>query len=303
MGFWSGFNNVITLGGAHRMGKAKQRHARCLNEYHRLVRCLVTINANSKEIIERLRQAFGRTRLKLSVANRILYPKCLTSHTLSRETANLSRTNGSQALAPLRHSGNFGLGSTELAMIGVGSGTAAALAAWSGVQILGTASTGAAISGIYGAAAHNAGWAVFGGGAFAAGGGGMTLGHVILPGIGTVIAVGFAAITTHIQADRINEMCDQIESVNKKNALALHCNESELWKLQGAESIFNRSDQQLQNAVRIACRRLRRFGWLTVFSRWIRFKLNGQYYTQREQHYVRSLEVAVDDFMMAFGVH
>jgi len=60
------------------------------------------------------------------------------------------------------------------------------------VGLFGTASTGTAIAGLSGAAAWNATLAWFGGGAIAAGGGGMALGAVVLGGValGPALAVG-----------------------------------------------------------------------------------------------------------------
>jgi hypothetical protein len=66
---------------------------------------------------------------------------------------------------------------------GAGLGLAASTGAWVLVAHLGTASTGAAISGLVGAAAHNAILAWFGGGALAAGGGGMLLGGLTISAI------------------------------------------------------------------------------------------------------------------------
>jgi hypothetical protein len=63
------------------------------------------------------------------------------------------------------------------------AGVAAGQGAFALVGLLGTASTGAAINGLAGAAAWNATLAWFGGGALAAGGGGMALGAWVLGGI------------------------------------------------------------------------------------------------------------------------
>jgi hypothetical protein len=72
------------------------------------------------------------------------------------------------------------------------TGAAAGYGAVGLVGLFGTASTGAAIAGLSGAAATNATLAWFGGGALAAGGGGMALGSVVLGGIaiGPALAVG-----------------------------------------------------------------------------------------------------------------
>ena len=72
------------------------------------------------------------------------------------------------------------------------TGALGALGAYSAVGIWGTASTGAAIGGLSGVAATNASLAWFGGGALAAGGGGMVAGTAILSGI-IVLPVAFVA--------------------------------------------------------------------------------------------------------------
>jgi len=66
---------------------------------------------------------------------------------------------------------------------GVGAGVLLGWGTYGGVMALGTASTGTAIATLSGAAATNATLAWLGGGAIAAGGGGMALGSVILGGI------------------------------------------------------------------------------------------------------------------------
>lgn len=66
---------------------------------------------------------------------------------------------------------------------GIGAGVLLGWGTYGGVMALGTASTGAAIGGLSGVAATNATLAWLGGGALAAGGGGMALGTVVLGGI------------------------------------------------------------------------------------------------------------------------
>jgi hypothetical protein len=72
------------------------------------------------------------------------------------------------------------------------AGTAASQGVISLVGLFGTASTGAAISGLSGAAAWNATLAWLGGGSLAAGGGGMALGTIVLGGIavGPALMIG-----------------------------------------------------------------------------------------------------------------
>jgi hypothetical protein len=71
------------------------------------------------------------------------------------------------------------------------AGVASAGAAYSAVAAFGAASTGTLISTISGIAASNATLAWLGGGALAAGGGGIALGTIVLGGIGIIPAVSY----------------------------------------------------------------------------------------------------------------
>ncbi len=75
------------------------------------------------------------------------------------------------------------LGGLSSAAAGTAGGFAAAGATTALITTFGTASTGAAIFGLHGAAATNALLATLGGGALAAGGGGMALGKIVLGGL------------------------------------------------------------------------------------------------------------------------
>jgi hypothetical protein len=70
------------------------------------------------------------------------------------------------------------------------------------VTALGTASTGAAISGLSGAAANSAMLAALGGGSLAAGGGGMALGSIVLGGITVGPAMAFGGIAIAAEGEK-----------------------------------------------------------------------------------------------------
>jgi hypothetical protein len=70
------------------------------------------------------------------------------------------------------------------------------------VTALGTASTGAAISGLSGAAANSAMLAALGGGSLAAGGGGMALGSIVLGGITVGPAIAFGGIAIAAEGEK-----------------------------------------------------------------------------------------------------
>lgn len=86
----------------------------------------------------------------------------------------------------------------------VGAGTA-----YSAVAALGAASTGTLISSISGAAATNATLAWLGGGALAAGGGGIALGTIVLGGIGVIPAVSYLAWKGNLDYTKKKEIVDQ----------------------------------------------------------------------------------------------
>jgi hypothetical protein len=74
-------------------------------------------------------------------------------------------------------------------LAGAGAGTLATAGAFALAGAFGTASTGAAIGGLSGAAATNATLAWFGGGALSAGGGGMATGGLVVLGAAGVVAI------------------------------------------------------------------------------------------------------------------
>jgi hypothetical protein len=120
-------------------------------------------------------------------------------------------------------------------LLGVAAtGIAAGYGAVGLVGLFGTASTGAAISGLSGAAATNATLAWLGGGAIAAGGGGMALGTAVLGGIvvGPALAVGGFmlaaqgeealakareyAITVNTEVPKIEAACEFLKQVKQR---------------------------------------------------------------------------------------
>jgi len=92
---------------------------------------------------------------------------------------------------------------------GLGGGAALAFGAYNGTMLLGTASTGTAISTLSGAAATNATLAWLGGGSIAAGGGGVALGTMVLGGI---VAGPALAIFGHIVGNKGEEALNNARS-------------------------------------------------------------------------------------------
>ena len=101
------------------------------------------------------------------------------------------------------------LGGLSGAAAGAAGGFAAAGATTSAVMALGTASTGTAIASLSGVAATNATLATLGGGAIAAGGGGMALGSAILSAttLGAGVLVG--GVIFNLVGEKLSDQADQ----------------------------------------------------------------------------------------------
>lgn len=111
------------------------------------------------------------------------------------------------------------LGGLGGAAVGTAGGFAAAGATTSAVMALGTASTGTAIASLSGAAATNATLAALGGGALAAGGGGIALGTTILGattlGVGLLVGGVIFSVTGGKLSDKADEAWNQMIKAEK----------------------------------------------------------------------------------------
>ncbi|MFY1832168.1 hypothetical protein ACN47A_40080 [Myxococcus fulvus] len=85
---------------------------------------------------------------------------------------------------------------------GVGTGVSTAAGAWALASTFGAASTGTSLSALTGAALTKATLAWFGGGAIAAGGGGMVAGMTVLGGMVALPAVALLAVFSHASASK-----------------------------------------------------------------------------------------------------
>lgn len=92
------------------------------------------------------------------------------------------------------------------------SAVVAQQAALAGVRSLAAAGTGAAISGLSGAAAESATLAWLGGGALATGGGGVAAGGLVLTGVAVAPAMLLGGITLAVQGDKARTQAEQYKS-------------------------------------------------------------------------------------------
>jgi len=154
--------------------------------------------------------------------------------------------------------------------------------------------------GLHGEAASSAGWAWFGGGSLAAGGGGMALSHVILPGIGTAVAVTVSAGISHSEANKIAKKCEEIEAANKKNSLVLSTVRAGVKATNTFETKLVYWNQYLAEELKVARTALFRFGPISWLVRMLRYLFRGVYYNSDELLVIDRLGKAVERFLSQF---
>jgi hypothetical protein len=219
MGFIKGtislISNVATLGGAYRLEEAKALYRMSYSEHEKL--CKET--RRFKKEIDTNVCAIGAS----LTAIRPLLIKCGKILKSTHDANSIEFTYTVKTISSVEK-----FHSDFNAAIGIGAGTAAggslAVGSWALVGALGSAGTGAAISGLSGAAATNATLAWLGGGTLAAGGAGVSGGMAVLGGIVAVPLIAIASYSTHKKANEIHEetvKLDRVIGEQKKHLLAL----------------------------------------------------------------------------------
>lgn len=170
--------NVATAGGHYRVEQAKQNHEARRCEYKASQYAYESAKNALQDSVSLLNAEAMHCAQLLSDARDIV-ERLSWKETTSNlpELANFAMSSMVNVDSVLREI-DTAIESGRAAEIGAATGAAA----WLLVSHLGTASAGAAIGGLSGAAATNAVLAWFGGGALAAGGGGMALGGLVLGG-------------------------------------------------------------------------------------------------------------------------
>jgi hypothetical protein len=292
--------DVTSLGGTYRMRNQASRYTQLRETYDRLQNQIAEVNADLLAAVVAVKNRVRISTRHLRSAASILRPFGIgAAHGLNgvKEQRSLVQT----ASVASATQGDFRTMNTNVPTgVGAGAGVGVAVGSWGAVQVIGHASTGAAMAGLHGAAAANAGWAWFGGGSLATGGGGMTAGHFVLPGIGTALALAISSTISHREANRISKYCDELEGVNQKNSSALAKVRSDLSSVKGLEAKLRSEDRLLYEALKAAKRKVRRFGLLSHVWRLIRYWVKGYYYTREEFSLVAKLDAAVLRFVSAF---
>jgi len=306
MGFWkSAFEvaqDVTSLGGTYRLRENNKRLRQLVQVYSRIREQLSESCGELAATVVRAQAQISRSEKRLGVAGRILNPLQLRGDPARCSLLTFGPSAAVTTLGPLNGPTGMpeSMGTMASTASGIGAGAVATATSWGAAHALGHASTGAAMAGLHGAAASSAGWAWFGGGSLAAGGGGMALGHLVLPGIGTAVAIAVSATMSHSEANRVDKSCSDLEEANHKNTSALVVSQASLAKVLDLEGRLIGQDKLLADALNEAKRRLFGLGFLSHLWRLLRYWFRGYYYSTEEFAHVDRLASAVERFVDAF---
>lgn len=196
-------NEIITLGGASRLEEAKQAYQETYDGYLVLYEEAEGYQGKVEENVKAIGAALTEAKAYLEHSEKLI-------HRSLQDKSGLNVDIGGQALDKASY---FNSGFNSAVNVGAGSiaGGSLAVGSWALVTAVGSASTGAAISGLSGVAATNATLAWFGGGALAAGGAGIAGGAAVLSGLFAIPLVYFAAKGSHQKAEEFEEAKTKIE--------------------------------------------------------------------------------------------
>lgn len=196
-------NEIVTLGGASRLEEAKRAYQEKHDEYLVLYKEANGYKTEIEENIKAMGDALTQAKTYLEMSEKII--KCSVY-----DTSGLNVEFGKRTLDKVD---KFNSEFNSAISVGAGSiaGGGLAVGSWALVTALGSASTGAAISGLSGVAATNATLAWFGGGALAAGGAGMAGGMAVLGGLIALPMIYFAAKGSHKKAKEVEEAKTKVE--------------------------------------------------------------------------------------------
>ncbi len=218
MGFWKGFSdvamNVITLGGHSAVQDSNDLYDRRLREHRTSVKQFERARSTFHKAVEELGEETAAAIAMIEVAQDFV--QRLSYDEVSSALPNVPRFTPPDLSDVNRLITDFN--AAVEAGKGAGLGLAASTGAWVLVAHLGTASTGAAIGGLAGTAAHSAILAWFGGGALAAGGGGMALGGLVVGGLLALPLLGYSAFKSYSQSSKLDSESSKAESATAENA-------------------------------------------------------------------------------------
>ena len=201
--------NLVTLGGYEQLEAAKATNASVYREYEANRNKLYSMESKRVEnlsilgelVIESLKAAKKSRKFLRHVGRKHAALPSVSALPSSEFRQDITLDNVDRIIA--EYSSSVSVAG------GAGAGAAVAAGSWSLVALVGSATTGTAISTLSGVAATNATLAWFGGGALAAGGAGMAGGTLVLGGVALAPVVAVAAWHSRSKTKEINQETDK----------------------------------------------------------------------------------------------
>lgn len=287
-------NEIVTLGGAGRLEESKQAYQETYNEYLTLYKEAEGYKSEVEENIKSIGIALTEAKEHLYKSEKLIKPSL-------RDKSGLQLEFGMQTLIKVAR---FNSGFNSAISVGAGSvaGGTLAVGSWALVTALGSASTGAAITGLSGVAATNATLAWFGGGALAAGGAGMAGGAAVLGGIFAIPLMYFAAKGTHTKAKKLDAATAELEDA----AIQIREQITALPSILAAAKDKNLEITKLckgfiADAGRYS-KEVRPFGIFSALKQKLRLQLGKEPYTREQVEALERLTQSVTVFLADLGV-
>lgn len=189
-----GVEYAVTLGGSKAVKDARRIYDARYAAYQGIHEQVSQIKSDTDDVLKSIGDSIAYVQPSLVFCQTVLCQSNLGLDHSGSTTETLKKL----------HSFKTSYDSALNAGFGGAIGGATAVGAWAVVSMVGSASTGAALSGLSGVAAYNATLAWFGGGALAAGGAGMSGGMMVLGGIVAAPIIFLSAKSSYKKAKNIS---------------------------------------------------------------------------------------------------
>lgn len=290
--------NIVTLGASGRIERKTEEFENLRSQYESLYQDMEKKRKAVNTILKKVIRVKIKAVKSLSKINRISKNiKSKERDFIHRNIGNESQTINFSRIEETITAGQIAMSATK----GVSAGVGTALGTWALVSTFGSASTGAAIAGLSGVAATNATLAWLGGGAVAAGGGGIAVGSTVLGGIIAIPAIAIFGVFSHISANKkiiniekemhkIVKYMDQMEA-NLLKMILLEDRSDELM------SSIKKARETFEHELKKTLRELNRIIIISKLIRWTRkIIFRGNYYSESDLKKIAYIGGIASDF-------
>ncbi|MEH6756458.1 MAG: hypothetical protein V7676_02975 [Parasphingorhabdus sp.] len=292
--------NLVTLGGYEQLEAAKATYASHCREYQDNRNKLYSLESERENNISTLGKLVVES-FKAAKASRKMLSYVGGRHLVSSSGITLPRSEFCQKNPISNVDRIIADYSSSVAIAGgAGAGAAVAAGSWSLVALVGSASTGTAISTLSGVAATNATLAWFGGGALAAGGAGMAGGTLVLGGVTLAPVIAVAAWHSRSKTKEVNQETDKIRYADLQIRQAIGSTQNTIKMIKLSLEAIRPSAETLQRKVKAAKSSLFPiWGW-SLIVRIMKNALGRNFYSDDEYEILDSLELSMIEFVSCF---